>query len=84
MKDVSYNRAVALLKPASNILWYPVSKVVNNSRNKSEECNKPIDLKDSPIKKKSNNGSVNLMSSWLKREVLPTSDESEPPVKKFK
>lgn len=84
MKDVSYNDAVTRLKPATNILWYPVSKVVNNSRNKSEECNKPIDLNKSPIKKKSNNGSVSLMSSWLKREALSVPDDGEPPVKKFK
>jgi len=31
-----------MLCPIDNLMWYEVSSVVNNSRNKSEDCNKPI------------------------------------------
>jgi len=41
-RRVSASRAVSMLRPIDNLVWYEVSSVVNNSRNKSENCNKPI------------------------------------------
>lgn len=40
-KRVSANRAISMLRPIDNLTWYEVSSLVNNSRNKSEDCNKP-------------------------------------------
>lgn len=59
-KRVSDEEAFATLRPVTELQWYHVSNHVNNSRNKSEQCNKPIELvqridssKDSNIKGKS-------------------------------
>lgn len=41
-RRVSASRAVSMLRPIDNLTWYEVSSVVNNSRNKSEDCNKPV------------------------------------------
>lgn len=53
---------LALLKPASLLKWHPVASLVNNSRNKSEECNKKLDETkgSSAVKPKSK-----IMQSWL-------------------
>lgn len=60
-----------------------VSTNVNNSRYKSEDCNNPANTNDIKSIKKTNTknvGSVNLMSSWLKRKSPLTNDLPE---KKF-
>ncbi|KAL1130723.1 hypothetical protein AAG570_011964 [Ranatra chinensis] len=42
---VSPGEAVSLLEPVKVLSWYPVSTLVNNSRNKDPTCIKPIQLK---------------------------------------
>lgn len=37
--------ALAVIQPAKVLVWHPVSTLVNNSRNKDPQCNKPITLK---------------------------------------
>jgi len=57
-KRVSAEDAMKCLRPATTLKWHQVSNIVNNSRNKSEECNKPI--KD--VKRK---GASQMMDNWL-------------------
>lgn len=42
--EVPWQKALNLVKPKDCLEWHPVSTVVNNSRNKSPDCIKPIDL----------------------------------------
>lgn len=42
--EVPWKEAMNLVAPKDCLEWYPVSTVVNNSRNKSPDCIKPIDL----------------------------------------
>lgn len=66
-KNVSLKEAIAVLQPAESLAWYPVSSVVNNSRNKSADCLKPIDVKKpKPINK--------IMASWLSKTAEPKND----------
>ncbi|XP_313287.5 abasic site processing protein HMCES [Anopheles gambiae] len=66
-KRVPANRALNLLQPCQALKWYRVSNVVNNSRNKSDQCNKPLE------QGKSGDGSgksgvvpkSKMMQSWL-------------------
>ncbi|ALC47109.1 CG11986 [Drosophila busckii] len=55
---VSDVQALAALRPATALQWHRVSKLVNNSRNKSVECNKPMELAAKPEKPKG-------MLAWL-------------------
>ncbi|XP_055851623.1 abasic site processing protein HMCES [Episyrphus balteatus] len=60
-KETSEKQALAALRPATKLEWHQVSNLVNNSRNKSENCNKPIDLcpkKEIP---------TNNLTKWLVR-----------------
>ncbi|XP_037034284.1 abasic site processing protein HMCES-like [Bradysia coprophila] len=41
-KRVPMDDAMKCLRPATSLKWHQVSNIVNNSRNKSDECNKPI------------------------------------------
>ncbi|XP_074654861.1 abasic site processing protein HMCES-like [Tubulanus polymorphus] len=73
-------KAIELLSPKSGVEMFPVSTIVNNVRNKSDECVKPIDLGKKPVKN-------TLMTSWLKNAQKHKTDEpdpSEPEVKKPK
>lgn len=80
---VHAGNAMKLLKPVDNLTWHPVSTAVNNARNKTDKCNKAIDLK----KPKPTNS---LMMNWLKRGSKSESegakkddgDESQPDPKK--
>ncbi|XP_058453564.1 abasic site processing protein HMCES [Malaya genurostris] len=56
-RRIGVNRALNLLKPSESIQWYSVSNIENNSRNKSDQCNKPS--KDINFSKN------NLMRNWL-------------------
>lgn len=49
---------MAALRPATALLWHRVTKLVNNSRNKSEQCNKPFEQAAKPEKPKG-------MLAWL-------------------
>ncbi|KAJ7360391.1 hypothetical protein OS493_017024 [Desmophyllum pertusum] len=42
--EVPWKKALNLVTPKDCLEWHPVSTIVNNSRNKSPECVKPIDL----------------------------------------
>lgn len=70
---VPEKEALELLVPATSIKWHEVSNHVNNSRNKSEQCNKPLE------KEKRNK----LMDNWLKR-ANSTGDSSTTEYKKIK
>ncbi|XP_050424764.1 abasic site processing protein HMCES [Adelges cooleyi] len=56
-RRVSVNRAISLLRPVDKLEWHKVSSSVNNSRHKSDDCNKPIS--------KIANKSTTFMNSWL-------------------
>ncbi|CAI6347651.1 unnamed protein product [Macrosiphum euphorbiae] len=70
-RRVSESRAISMLRPIDNLMWYEVSSIVNNSRNKSEDCNKPIS--------KIVNKSSTFMTSWLagKNKKTDSSDEDQ-------
>ncbi|XP_047113108.1 abasic site processing protein HMCES-like isoform X1 [Schistocerca piceifrons] len=55
--------AVALLKAPKLLAYHPVSNIVNNSRNKDDECMKPIDPNRPKL-----GASAALMESWLKQK----------------
>lgn len=69
---------LSLLKPAKHLKWHRVSNIVNNARNKSDQCNKRMETvgKDSTPKSP-------LMQSWLIRKRKST-DETESDEKKIK
>ncbi|XP_055706581.1 abasic site processing protein HMCES [Phlebotomus papatasi] len=76
-KRVKPEDALKLLKPTEKITWHQVSKIVNNSRNKSDQCNKPIKGEkrgSSPIKSK-------MMQAWLGKpqNSKPSKDEESDP-----
>lgn len=82
---VPADKAMELLKPVDKLTWHPVSTAVNNSRNKSDGCNKPVDLKKpKPVNP--------LMMNWLKKANKPESttentkseEDSVPEAKKMK
>ncbi|XP_055547332.1 abasic site processing protein HMCES [Wyeomyia smithii] len=89
-QHVGVNRALNMLRPSDTIQWYAVSNLVNNSRNKSEQCNKPVDHKES--KNKLTTIKSKIMQSWLipKKRINEESDlenkasMEEPPEKKSK
>lgn len=69
---------IGLLRPAKELQWHRVSNIVNNARNKTEQCNKRFSGGDSTSKPKST-----MLDTWLihkKRE----SDEKSESSKKFK
>ncbi|XP_065371918.1 abasic site processing protein HMCES [Calliphora vicina] len=59
-KNVSDEQALATLRPATQLQWHRVSNIVNNSRNKTDQCNKPFEMvkAEKPAMNK-------MMSSWL-------------------
>ncbi|XP_062562316.1 abasic site processing protein HMCES [Armigeres subalbatus] len=82
-RKVGATRALNMLKPSETIKWYGVSNLVNNSRNKSDQCNKPIGSEPHPISKGSTDLKNKIMQSWLivkKRNK----DEDEPSEEKDK
>lgn len=62
-KRVSTNDAIKIIQPAKTLVWHRVSKNVNNSRNKSEQCNKPI---EEVTEKRS--ASTSGLSKWLQKK----------------
>ncbi|XP_045504157.1 abasic site processing protein HMCES isoform X3 [Colias croceus] len=46
--NVNVNTALKYLTQTKMLEWHPVSTLVNNSKNKSLECNKKISLEDKP------------------------------------
>lgn len=51
--------ALGYLKPVKILSWHPVSTLVNNSRNKSVDCNKRVTL-DTKIK-----SSQKTLTGWF-------------------
>ena len=60
--------ALKVIKHPTNIMWHQVSNYVNNSRNKLETCNKPIDHK----KEESNS-----ILSWIKSSKTGSKSQKE-------
>lgn len=63
-KRVTDEEALATLRPATELQWYRVSNLVNNSRNKSDQCNKPIELIQKSDAAKENTKGKTLLN-WL-------------------
>ncbi|XP_037955360.1 abasic site processing protein HMCES [Teleopsis dalmanni] len=78
-KRVTDEQALNTLQPAKEIIWYQVSNLVNNSRNKSDQCNKPIDLAQK--QKLPTPSSNKTLLSWLnvrkRREDCLASENEE-------
>ena len=85
-KRIPADRALkSVIKQPKHIVWHQISNYVNNWRNTSEKCNKPLEdeekaAKKSPIKNK-------MMSSWLikgdpKRKSDDQAGESSKKLKK--
>lgn len=65
-KHVTDKQALAALTPAKNLCWHRVSNVVNNSRNKSTDCNKPIEMIETKRKAETPKATKNkTLLSWL-------------------
>ncbi|XP_075146400.1 abasic site processing protein HMCES [Haematobia irritans] len=76
-KNVTDEQALATLRPCTQLEWHQVSNLVNNSRNKSEKCNKPLEM--IKVEKPTMN---KMMSQWLnvrkRREAsLPLESDNE-------
>ncbi|XP_057317306.1 abasic site processing protein HMCES-like [Hydractinia symbiolongicarpus] len=79
---IPWKKALDLLKPKNCLEWYPVSSVVNNVRNNTEDCVKKIDLVKEAAKKAR---SGQLMSAWLKKgEKRKSSEVNEDETEKKK
>ncbi|PNF39146.1 hypothetical protein B7P43_G01328 [Cryptotermes secundus] len=66
IERVSSRAALAMIRPMKLLTWHPVSTLVNNSRNKEPQCNKPITLE----KPKPASQSQVFMESWLKKGTV--------------
>ncbi|XP_065930721.1 abasic site processing protein HMCES [Magallana gigas] len=76
-ENVPLEKAVNNIRATEEIQMHPVSDIVNNSRNKSPDCTKPIDLT-----KPKSTPSSNLMMKWLSKGKKEQSNE--PPSKRIK
>lgn len=72
-KRVSTKDALKMIEHPKLFVWYEVSKYVNNSRNKTGTCNKPMD------RKKIESSSV---LSWVKNNKKESKEEGEAPSSK--
>lgn len=59
---------LSLLRPAEKLQWHQVSNVVNNARNKTDLCNKPINLENTVIPRKRKLAERGMDSKKLKLE----------------
>lgn len=65
------DNALKVIKHPTTIVWHEVSNYVNNSRNKSETCNKPMERKKSES---------NSILSWIKSsKSVAKQEEPSPP-----
>lgn len=60
--------ALEYLKPVKILEWHPVSSMVNNSRNKSEECNKIINIEKAKTSQKT-------ITAWISTNKRKSSDD---------
>lgn len=70
---------LSLLKPAKHLQWHQVSNIVNNARNKSNECNKKVTKTEKGLATPKSQ----MMQSWLikKRKSDEHDDDGEKNVK---
>nr|CAD7413655.1 unnamed protein product [Timema poppensis] len=61
--SVKSEKALHSIKPVKSLVWHAVSTLVNNSRNKDTNCNKPVSLEKSTA----NSASSMFMKAWLKK-----------------
>ncbi|XP_061474333.1 abasic site processing protein HMCES isoform X2 [Rhineura floridana] len=64
--EIHTQEALRLIHPTENLAFYPVSTIVNNSRNNTPECIVPIELnlkKDTKV-----SASSKMMMNWLKNK----------------
>jgi hypothetical protein len=84
--NVPLHDALKLLKPKPCLKWYPVSKLVNNSRYQDKNCREeipPEEIHKSPSKKKLPESKT--MMKWLTASKnSPTSPKTITPSKKRK
>ncbi|KAJ7316887.1 hypothetical protein JRQ81_003049 [Phrynocephalus forsythii] len=72
--EVPTQEAVKLIHPTENLVFHPVSTIVNNSRNDTPECIKPIEL---DLKKNVKvSASSKMMLNWLKNKS-PKKEEDD-------
>lgn len=83
-KNIGTNQALNILKPCEYILWYSVSKIVNNSRNKSDQCNKPAEQSEALAKDKVATRKNKFMETWLMRGKRPHDEDNGEKEKKTK
>ncbi|XP_035452674.2 abasic site processing protein HMCES isoform X1 [Spodoptera frugiperda] len=78
--NVKPDMALGYLKPIKLLSWHPVSTAVNNSRNKSTDCNKKIMEEDKSKKK-----TQKTLQSWFtKAEKRKSTDTGDSDPKKSK
>lgn len=64
--SIPATKAYHLLKSVTCLNWFPVSTLVSNVKNQSEDCMKKVDL-DSVGKDTQTSAGSKLMSGWLKK-----------------
>lgn len=69
---VPYQDAIKILRPPETLVFYRVSKLVNNSRNKTDQCNKPIDKVGAATKPKRS-----MLDSWLNTKKIKLEKKEE-------
>ncbi|XP_045454601.1 abasic site processing protein HMCES [Melitaea cinxia] len=69
IESVNSNLALSYLRPVKILSWHQVSTEVNNSRNKSSECNKRVTCKNKSTQK-------NLTAFFAKSEKRKSSEDS--------
>lgn len=62
---------VGLLRPATQLQWHRVSNIVNNVKNKTDQCNKRFERSSSTTPKSK------MMQSWLIIKKRKTNDDNE-------
>ncbi|NWY03659.1 HMCES protein, partial [Nothoprocta ornata] len=77
--EVPTQEAVKLIQPTENVVFHPVSTIVNSVRNDSPECLAPIEL--GVRKQVKATASSKAMANWLKssQEASPKKQENEAP-----
>lgn len=73
---VSASMAIDLLKPVTMLSWHQVSTLVNNSKNKSEDCNKKLANNQ---KKQTTQKSLTM---WFSKTNKRKCDEENTPLSK--
>lgn len=74
-EKVPGNIALQMIRQPKIPVWHQVSNYVNNSRNKSEQCNKPLDYKPKVFPKGS------ILNFVKKRSEMDVKDEKDSPEK---